>query len=459
MLNITGRGSITTCDGVTRRDFLQVGTLGAIGLSLAKLAQLQALGAADKSKNSRACIMIFNLGAPSQLDTFDMKPDAPAEIRGPFKPIKTNNPDIQISEIFPLHAKLADKFSLVRSCYHTAAAVHDTGHQMMQTGRLFTGGVNTPHAGCALHYLQGRGSELPTHVILPEPMGPTGGNMPHGQDAGFLGKNFDPFVLNADPSKPNFKVPDLLPPKELGEARLERRRELRQVVDSAVKNFEASESAKLMDQNFAQAYKLMTSVKAREAFDLGKEPLKVRERYGMTRFGQCCLLARRLVEAGVRFVTINTFITVFDEITWDIHGSKPFTSIAGMKDIVAPMYDQGYSALIEDLFQRGLLDDTLVCNLAEFGRTPRINPAGGRDHWPQCWTSYFAGGGVKGGRVIGKSDEIGAYPVERPVSPAEVVATIYRSLGLDLETELPGPSGRPFPLVNFGTREIKELFA
>jgi uncharacterized protein (DUF1501 family) len=459
MLNVTGRGSITTCDGITRRDFLQVGTLGALGLSLSKLARLQALGAVDAAKSERSCIMIFNLGAPSQIDTFDMKPDAPAEIRGPFKPIRTNNPDIQVSEIFPLHAKIADKFSLVRSCYHTAAAVHDTGHQMMQTGRLFTGGVNTPHAGCALHYLQGKGREMPTHVILPEPMGPTGGNMPHGQDAGFLGKNFDPFVLNADPSKSGFKVPDMLPPKDLGEVRLERRRELRAVVDSAVKNFEASESARLMDENFAQAYTLMTSVKAREAFDLSKEPAKVRERYGMTRFGQCCLLARRLVEAGVRFVTINTFITVFDEITWDIHGSKPFTSIAGMKDIVAPMYDQGYSALIEDLHQRGLLDNTMVCNLAEFGRTPRVNPAGGRDHWPQCWTVYFAGGGVKGGRVIGKSDDIGAYPAERPVNPSEVVATIYKSLGIDLETELPGPSGRPFPVVNFGTHEIRELFA
>src|SRR5678816_265590 len=179
MLKVTGRGSITTCDGVTRRDFLQVGTLGAIGLTLSKFAALQALGAAPKGDDGKSCIMIFNLGAPSQLDTFDMKPNAPSEIRGPFKPIKTNNPDIQISEILPLHAKLADKFSLVRTCYHTAAAVHDTGHQMMQTGRLFTGGVNTPHAGCALEYLRGRKTELPAHVILPEPMGPTGGNLPH----------------------------------------------------------------------------------------------------------------------------------------------------------------------------------------------------------------------------------------------------------------------------------------
>src|SRR5213592_2777753 len=457
MLKVSGPGSITTCDGITRRDFLQVGTLGALGFTLSNLAALKALGAVAQGNDEKSVILIFNLGAPSQLDTWDMKPDAPREIRGPFKPIKTKSADIQISEIFPRHAKLADKFSLVRSCYHTAAAVHDTGHQMLQTGRLFTGGVNTPHAGCATEFLRGRKTELPAHVILPEPMGPTGGNMPHGQDAGFLGKAYDPFVLNADPSKKDFKVPDLLPPTEIGEARLERRRSLRQVVDEQVKSFEATESAKLMDANFASAYRLMTSTKAREAFDLTREPEKMRERYGMTRFGQSCLLARRLVEAGVRFVTINTFITVFDEISWDIHGSKPFTSIAGMKEIVAPMYDQGYSALLEDLVQRGLLDTTLVANLSEFGRTPRINPAGGRDHWPNCWTVYFAGGGVKGGRVVGKSDEIGAYPVERAIAPKEIVATIYHSLGLDLTTELPGPSGRPFPIVDFGTQPIREL--
>lgn len=458
MLKLTGQGSITTCDGISRRDFLQVGTLGALGFNLANLSAAEAVLKDTAKRGDKACILIFNLGAPSQLDTFDMKPDAPREIRGPFKPIRTNVPDIDVSEMFPLHAELADKFSLVRSCYHTAAAVHDTGHQMMQTGRLFAGGINSPHAGSALSYLKGRRSELPAHVILPEPMGPTGGNMPHGQDAGFLGKAHDPFVLDADPSKKDFKVPDLLPPREIGEARLQRRRELRQVVEDSIRTFESSEAAKLMDANFADAYRLMTSSTAREAFDLAQEPLKVRERYGMTRFGQCCLLARRLVERGVRFVTVNTFITVFDEITWDIHGSKPFTSIAGMKEIVAPMYDQGYSALLEDLFQRGMLDSTMVTCLAEFGRTPRINPTGGRDHWPQCWTVSFAGGGVKGGRVVGKSDEIGAYPVERPVQPKEVVATIYHSLGLDLDTHLPGPAGRPFPLVDFGTQPIRELF-
>jgi hypothetical protein len=443
---------------MTRRDFLQVGALGAIGLSLPELLAAKAQGAVAKDHDERSVILIFNLGAPSQLDTFDMKPEAPAEIRGPFKPIATNVPGIQISEILPLHAKHADKFSLVRSCYHTAAAVHDTGHQMMQTGRLFTGGIITPHAGCALSYLRGRRSDLPAHVVLPEPMGPTGGNLPHGQDAGFLGKAYDPFALMADPSKPNFKVPDLLPPPEIGVARLERRRTMRSIVDRTVRDFEASDNARLLDSNFEAAFRLMTSPQARDAFDLAKEPTEVRERYGMNRFGQCCLLARRLIEAGVRFVTVNTFLTVFNEITWDIHGSNPFTSIEGMKDIVAPMYDQAYTALIEDLNQRGLLENTLVCNLAEFGRTPRVNPAGGRDHWPQCWTVYFAGGGVQGGRVVGMSDRIGGVPAERPVEPPEIVATIYRSLGLDLETKLPGPQGRPFPLVDSGKHEIHELF-
>ncbi len=459
MLNLTDRGTAHTCDGLTRRDFMQVGTLGAIGLSLPQYLAANEQGAVSKQDDDRACIMIFNLGAPSQLDTFDMKPNAPAEIRGPFNPISTASDAIQISEIFPGHAKVADKFSLVRSCYHTGAAVHDAGWQMMQTGRQFAGGVETPHVGAVLSYLRGRKTDLPAFVVLPETMGRGGGNLPNGQAGGFLGKAHDPFALMADPSQPNFKVPDLLPPPEIGEARLERRRRMRDVVDSTLKNFEATENAQLLDSNFQAAYRLMTSPQAREAFDLSKEPTKVRERYGMTRFGQCCLLARRLIEGGVRFVTINTFLTVFDEITWDIHGSKPFTSIEGMKNIVAPLYDTAYSALIEDLDQRGMLDKTMVCNLAEFGRTPRVNPAAGRDHWPQCFTTYFAGGGVQGGQVVGRSDPIGGVPAERPVDPGNIAATIFHSLGLNIESHLPGPAGRPFPLVDIGKREIHELFA
>ena len=458
MLDLIGKGTAHTCNGQTRRDFLRVGTLGAVGLSIPQYLAAKQAGGVDPAKDDHACIMIFNLGAPSQLDTFDMKPNAPAEIRGPFKPISTASPEIQITEILPLHAKIADQFSLVRSCHHLGAAVHDAGWQVVQTGRIFRGGVETPHAGSVVSHLRGRKTDLPPFVILPERMGRGGGNMPNGQAGGFLGKAHDPYALNADPSLDGFRVPDLLPPPQIGMARLDRRRRMRDIIDDTVKSFEASESADLLDSNFQAAFRLMTSAQARDAFDLSKEPPRVRERYGMTRFGQCCLLARRLVEAGVRFVTINTMLTVFDEITWDIHGSKPFTSITGMKEIVCPMYDQGYSALIEDLVERGMLDKTMVACLAEFGRTPKVNPAGGRDHWPQCFTCYFAGGGVQGGRVIGASDPIGGVPADRPVQPPDLVATIFHSLGLDLETHLPGPAGRPFPLVDFGHREIHELF-
>ncbi|MEZ5943122.1 MAG: DUF1501 domain-containing protein [Planctomycetaceae bacterium] len=459
MLTFTGSGKTTTCNGLTRRDFLQVGALGGVGLTLSQYLEAQAAGAVKPDHDDRACIMIFNLGAPSHIDLWDMKPDAAAEIRGPFKPISTAVEGIQLSEILPEHARIADKISFVRSCFHSGAAVHDAGWQMLQTGRQFRGGINTPHAGAVTSFLRGRKTDLPPFVVLPELMGRGGGNLPNGQAGGFLGKANDPFSLNADPSQENFKVPDLLPPPEIGEVRLNRRRKMRDIVDKTVNDFEASESAKLLNGNFEAAFRMMTSPEARDAFDLSKEPQEVRERYGMNRFGQCCLLSRRLIEAGVRFVTINTFLTVFNEITWDIHGSKPFTSIAGMKDIVCPMYDRAYSALIEDLDQRGLLPKTLVCNLSEFGRTPRVNPAGGRDHWPQCFTTYYAGGGVTGGQVVGASDPIGGVPADRPCDPGDVVATIFHSLGFDLHTILPGPAGRPFPLVDTGKREIHELFS
>lgn len=444
--------------GRSRREFLQIGALSAIGLSLPQYVRAAVEGKVKPGHEKRSCIMIFNLGAPSHIDLWDMKPDAPREIRGPFSPIRTKSDAFEISELLPLHAKIADKFSLVRSCHHDGAAVHDAGWQVMQTGRRFTGGIQTPHAGAVAAYLLGRRTDLPPFVVLPQLMGRGGGNMPNGQAGGFLGKAHDPFALMADPSQKDFKVPDLLPPDQIGAARLERRRKMRDVVESAVKEFEASEDARLLDENFEAAFRMMTSEQARSAFDLSKEPRAVRDRYGMNRFGQCCLLARRLVENGVRFVTINTFLTVFDEITWDIHGSKPFTSIEGMKDIVCPMYDQAYSALIEDLDQRGLLGDTLVANLSEFGRTPKVNPAGGRDHWPNCFTACFAGGGVKGGRVVGASDPIGGFPAERPVAPGDVVATIFHSLGLDHTGHLPGPGGRPFPLTDLGTEPVRELF-
>lgn len=457
MFRLDADRSVEFCDGLRRRDFLHAGSMTMLGLGLSQWQQLKAAGAVDESKAKRNVIFLMLVGGPSQLDTWDMKPNAPTEIRGPYNPIKTNVPGIEISENFPNMAKHADKFSIVRSMYHTAAAVHDTGHQMMQTGRLFQGGVEHPHIGCVMQKLAGARGDVPAHVLLPRPIGNTGGNMPHGQTAGFLGKTYDPFVLNADPSDPNFRVPDMLPPDYLASYRVDRRRNWREVIDKSVSKFETSQDARLLDSTFQSAYTIMSSEKARAAFELFHEPAEVRAKYGENRFGQSCLLARRLVEAGVRFVTVNMFETVFDEITWDIHGSKPFSPISCYRDLVGPMFDMAYSSLLEDLSQRGLLQDTMVVACGEFGRTPKINPAGGRDHWPQCWSVLIGGGGIKTGTVVGSSDEIGGFPKDRPTSPGELAATIYSALGVDIHADLPGAQSRPIPIVERGIEPIKEL--
>jgi hypothetical protein len=445
------------CDGVSRRDFLHAGSLGFLGLTMPHFFRLKAMGAVQPSKDVN-CIHLMLVGGPSQLDTWDMKPDAPASIRGPFKPIKTNVSGIEISEIFPRMATHADKFALLRSAYHTAAAVHDTGCQMMQTGRLFQGGLESPNYGSVLRFEKGAKGDMPPNVLLPYTIGQLGGNLPHGDTAGFLGKAYDPFVLNADPADPNFKVPDLLPPDYISAVRVDRRRSWREMIDQSVTYFEESnQDSKLMDATFNQAYTLMTSTKAREAFDLTQESEDTRKRYGMNRFGQGCLLARRLVERGVRFVTLNMFETVFNEITWDIHGSAPFSPISCYSELVGPMFDNGYSSLLEDLSKTGLLDSTMVLATGEFGRTPRINPAGGRDHWPQCWTVVMAGGGIKGGQVVGSSDAIGAAPKDQPVMPANIAATIYKCLGVPIDTILKTPQGREVRVVDHGFEPINDL--
>ena len=458
MFRLDDHKAVHFCDGMRRRDFLHAGSVGMLGLGLSDFLSLKAQGAVSKDKSDVNVIMLFLVGGPSQLDTWDMKPNAPAEIRGPYKPIKTNVPGIEISEIFPRMARHADKWSLVRTLNHTAAAVHDTGHQMMQTGRLFQGGLNHPHFGSVLGKLRGPKGDVPAHVLLPRPIGNTGGNMPHGQDAGYLGKAYDPFVLNADPSEPNFEVPDMLPPDYISSVRVDRRRKWRDMIDDAVKHFEDVPDAKLLDTTFHQAYTLMSSEKARAAFDLTQESDDTHRRYGNNRFGKSCLMAKRLIEGGVRFVTVNMFETVFDEITWDIHGSSPFSPIECYSDLVGPMFDNAFTSLVEDLSKTGMLDNTLILATGEFGRTPKINPAGGRDHWPACWPVVMAGGGIQGGRVVGESDDIGGAPKSRPTTPAEVAATVYHALGIELGTELPGPQDRPIRVVDHGVEPIKELF-
>jgi len=404
MLRFDPRPSTKPESGLRRRDLLRVAPLPALGIAMTRLLGAHSKVAVEDTKPEASCILLMLVGGPSQLDTFDMKPGARLEVRGPYKPIKTNVPGIEISEIFPRTATQADKFAIIRSMHHTAIPMHDAGHQLMQTGRAFEDGLEYPHIGCVLSRLKGSEGDVPFHVLLPSPIVNTGGNLGHGQSAGFLGAEFDPFTVETASPRPRL------------------------------------------------AYAATS-----EAFNLSREPESVREKYGLNRFGQSCLLARRLVEAGTRFVTVNMFQTVFDEITWDIHGSKPFSPIGCYRRRVGPMFDMAYSSLLHDLAVRGLLDNTMVVATGEFGRTPKINAAGGRDHWPQCWSLLIAGGGVRGGQVIGASDEIAAAPKDRPTTPAEIAATIYHGFGIDPATQLQQPNGRFIPLVDGGTRPVQEL--
>ena len=374
---------------LTRRDFLRAGALSVGGLSLAELG---AVKAADKSKGVN-CILLFLVGGPSQLDTWDLKPDAPDNVRGPFRPIKTNAPGVEICEHFPLMAQMADRYAILRSVHHTAAPIHETGQQLMQTGYLFKGGFEYPHYGSVISHLHGRAADAPPpFVVLPAPIRHTGVSVSHGQTAGYLGARHDPFIPGG------------------------------------------------------------------QWLDTKAETEGLRSRYGRNAFGRSCLLARRLVEHGVRFVAVNMFDTVFNEITWDCHadGGSLSARIDDYKETLCPVFDRAYTALLEDLKQRGMLDTTLVLAMGEFGRTPRLNPRGGRDHWTGCWSVLFAGAGVRGGQVVGASDKIGAAPKDRPVTPAEVAATVYQGLGVDLGARLPGPGNRLMPIAE--AAPIAEVF-
>jgi hypothetical protein len=439
MLQFEGKKGVHLCDGLTRRDFLRVGALGAgaVGLSLADLAGLQA--GADQPRDLR-CVLLFLVGGPSQLDTWDLKPDAPDTVRGPFRPVRTNVPGIDICEHFPRMARMADRYALVRSVHHDAAPIHETGHQLMQTGHLFRGGREHPHYGAVLSHLRGPGAGgPPPFVVLPGPIGNTGVSVSHGQTAGYLGKDHEPVVLEVDP------------------ARLPDRAALVGAVDAAQRSFDADEDNQPRGAA-EQTFGLLFSPGTKKALDLGGERDETRHRYGRSTFGQSCLLARRLVEGGVRLVTVNMFETVFNEVTWDCHadGGSLATHLDDYRDTLCPMFDQAYTALLDDLHERGLLETTLVVAMGEFGRTPQLNPRGGRDHWPGCWTVLFAGAGVRGGQVIGSSDRTASEPKDRPVTPAEVAASVYQALGIDPGTRLPGPDGRPMPLVE--AAPVQELF-
>jgi hypothetical protein len=444
------------CDAVSRRTFLHVGALAPLGLSLA--GWLAGTAAAKEKGRDINCILLFLLGGPSQIDTWDPKPEAPVDVRGPYRPIATRVPGIRFTELFPMTAQQADKLTLLRSVYSSQnSLVHTFGAQLVQTGRLVVNGVEHPHMGCTLGYLKGPRGPLPPHVVLPKPLSNTGGNVYQGQAAGYLGKQYDPFVLDADPADPKFRVTDLLPPEYLEAERVDRRRCMREAVDDTARALEESAPAGQVDRHFERAFTMIASPQARGAFALEGEPVPLRERYGSTRFGQSCLLARRLIERGVRFVTVNMYDSVLG-INWDIHGARPFSDFKQMETIVTPDFDRAFSALLEDLDQRGMLATTMVIAMGEFGRTPAINPAGGRDHHVGVWTVLVGGGPFPRGRVVGESDRHGERPKSGPLSTAQLVATFYRGLGLDPHQELAGPRNRPMPLVDYDVEPMNELF-
>jgi hypothetical protein len=436
----------------SRRQLLCAGGLGLLGLNLAGLLQAEASKPAPprSTPRLRACILLFYYGGPSHLDTWDLKPQAPAEIRGEFRPIATRVPGVQISEHLPWCARITDKLAIVRSLHHpmrnhNAAAVEALCGRTPLKGdlELLADDPNSfPCYGSTLSYFAPGQHEVPAHVALPHVMHNVV-ELP-GQTAGFLGAAAGPFQVTRDPNEPDFRVPELNLPAEVPPTRLEDRRGLLAIVNAQTAGVQRQVGRDVLAVSQERAFGLLHSETMRRAFDLSRETVRLRERYGRTTLGQSLLLARRLVEAGVRFVNVNDKVHNGQLANWDSHENN----FGRLKNDLLPPADRAFSALVEDLDARGLLDSTLVMALAEFGRTPRINAAGGRDHWPDCYSLVLAGGGVRGGVVYGASDKLGAYPATDPVSPGDLAATLFWRFGLDPAAEVRDLAGRPYRLAD-----------
>ncbi|MSR30541.1 MAG: DUF1501 domain-containing protein [Gemmataceae bacterium] len=459
MLDI-GSEKIPLCSGVSRRSFLTLGSAGMAALSLPGIFRLEASGAVNPSAQKiRNCITIFLVGSPGHIDTWDMKPDAPEEIRGKFKPIATAATGIRICEHFPLMARMMNKVALIRSLHHRTGATHENGQRWMMTGHDFNADSIKPHIGSVVSRAFGQKGELPANIILPGPIGNTGSGSLHGQTAGPLGSGHEPFFLNSDPADKAFKILDLEAPQGYNASRLDSRKQLLGKLD-ALQRGQESASTKMHDSAYERAFRLLTSPTAKAAFDLSKENDKLRDRYGRNTFGQSCLMGRRMIENGVRFVTINHFDTVFNLSCWDMHadGGGLNNTYLDYERHLCPQFDIGFTALIEDLEQRGMLQDTVVAVLSEFGRTPRVNGRGGRDHYPNAWTNFLVGGNIKGGQVIGSTDKTGSAPNDNPIEPPQILASIYHAMGVNLDTTMiPGPGDRPVRLVE--AEPIQQLFS
>ncbi len=444
---------------VGRRRLLTAGGLGLLGLHLPADFQAETARAATPSTPRRAggsapridsCILIFYYGGPSHLDTWDLKPHAPQEVRGDFRPIATNVPGIHVSEHLPRCSRVMDKLAIVRSLRHpmrnhNSAAVEALCGRTPLRGdlELLADDPNSfPCYGAALSHLsQGRRvGGGPVHVALPHVMYNIV-TLP-GQNAGYLGAAHNPLQVTRDPNRDDFRVDELELPADLPLSRLEDRRSLLSLVEGQTRSAERQVSRGVMSVHQQRAFNLLHSERVRRAFAIAQESAAVRERYGRNTLGQSLLLARRLVEAGVRFVNVNDKIHNGQVANWDSHENN----FGRLKNDLLPPADQAFSALIEDLEARGLLETTLVVGLAEFGRTPRINGSAGRDHWPDCYSIVLAGGGVKGGFVYGSSDRFGAYPAADPVTSGDLAATLFWRFGLDPATEVHDLTARPYRL-------------
>ena len=412
-----------------RRDFLKVGGLAFGGLTLPQF--LAAGGAASEI----SCIVLFQNGGASQLDSFDPKPEAPADIRGSFKPISTSVPGVQISELMPRTARVMHQFSVIRSM-HSDEAIHERARQYIFSGTRPRNDLLQPSYGAVVAKERGPKNGLPPYVVIPD--------KDLCADAGFLGPTYDPFI-SGDPKAKTFSVKDLTLPTGVSLEEAQARKDLLAAMDGAFHKVEKSPLIDSMDEFYQKAFDLIASPAAKKAFDIAAEPDKLRDAYGRTGVGQGLLLARRLIESGVRLATV--FHGGYDTHVENEKHTKPLLTD----------FDQAFPVLLDDLAQRGLLESTLVLVIGDFGRTPKINFSGGRDHWPRAFSVALAGAGIRGGRVIGQTDRTASEPVDRPVTIEDLGATVYRALRIDAGKEYHA-NGRPVK-INKDGKPVHELFA
>jgi hypothetical protein len=440
------------CEGTSRRDFLKLGALGPLGLTVPDF--LRATRASTRTPHfgrARRCILLFLTGGAPQHDTFDPKPDAPVEYRGEFRPIATNVPGVQVSELFPRLARHADKLCLVRSVTHDDRVHTSAGYTMLTgvrhpqaNGRsaadIRPGPHDHPHVGAVLARARPSRAGLPVFASLPEVIKDAGVNTYPGLDAGLLGKPFAPFRIEANPARTGFKVPDVFLPRDISADRLADRRRLLDRVNRQLDRAETHLPLADLDTWYQRAFALLRSPALQRALELDREPDRRRDEYGRHLFGQGCLLARRLLEAGVALVSVYWhYEGPEDSPVWDTHQNN----FAHLRNRLAPPTDQALAALLGDLRDRGLLEETLLICMGEFGRTPKVNRQAGRDHWSAVQTVLLAGGGIRAGSVYGASDRLGAHPADGPVSPADLTATFLHLLGVPRELEIRDRTDRP----------------